>query len=131
MRAGDAEHPLALEHVLGEPFGAGVIRQARIEQRLDDGIAAAQHVADHDAIEVLRQLRLVPSLVQLDAELAQLRAHGRIDVLVRPGDLMPGGLRKRGDPAHERAADAEDVQAHTKGVVRLLSARGRVRAARI
>ena len=49
---------------------------------------------------------------ELDAERLELRAHGWIDVLVRPGDAVPRGLGDGGDAAHERAADAEDVNVH-------------------
>ncbi len=47
--------------------------------------------------------------VTLDAERFELRAHRRIDVAVGAGDAMAGGLRDGRDAAHERAADAEDM----------------------
>ena len=49
---------------------------------------------------------------ELDAERFELRAHGWIDVLVRTGDAMARGLGDGGDAAHERAADAENVNVH-------------------
>ena len=49
---------------------------------------------------------------ELDAERLELRAHGWIDVLVRARDAMAGGLGDGGDAAHERAADAENVNVH-------------------
>ena len=51
-------------------------------------------------------------LDELDAQRLELRAHGWIDVLVGPGDAMARGLGDGGDAAHERAADAEDVNVH-------------------
>ena len=49
---------------------------------------------------------------ELDAQRLELRAHGWIDILVRPGDAMARGLGDGGDAAHERAADAENVNVH-------------------
>ena len=49
---------------------------------------------------------------ELDAERLELRAHGWIDVPVRPGDAVARRLGDGGDAAHERAADAENVNVH-------------------
>ena len=58
------------------------------------------------------ELRGVVPLGQRDAERLELVAHRRVDVGVAAGHPVPGGLRDRRDAAHERAADAEDVQMH-------------------
>src|SRR5690606_25097478 len=84
----------------------------RVEQRLDDLVAALEHVADDDATEVLRELSRVVALVQADAERPELRAQRRVDALGRARQLMAGCRRERRDAAHERAADAENVYAH-------------------
>ena len=46
------------------------------------------------------------------SECFELGRHRRIHVGVATGDAMPGRLRDRRDAAHERAADAEDVEVH-------------------
>ena len=61
---------------------------------------------------------------ELDAERLELRAHGWIDVLVRTRDAMARGLGDGGDAAHERAADAENVNVHGRNLEPL----GRCRA---
>ena len=58
------------------------------------------------------ELRGFEALRELDAQRLELRAHGWIDVLVRTGDAMARGLGDGGDAAHERAADAENVNVH-------------------
>ena len=53
------------------------------------------------------------SLQQASAECgAQLLAHRRIDLRVAPGHAMARLARDLGEPTHERAADAEDVDVH-------------------
>src|SRR5690606_22395891 len=108
MRARDGEDPFVAQHIFSKPLGTGIVRHAGIQQRLDRGVAAAQHVTDDDAVEIL-ELPPVITLVQADAELAQLRAHRRVYVLIRTGYLMARGLRQRGDAAHERTAYSEDM----------------------
>jgi hypothetical protein len=56
-------------------------------------------------------LRVV-TLHARDAEITQLRAHRRIDVLIGSGHVVPGFLRDGGNSSHESAADTEDVNAH-------------------
>ena len=72
-------------------------------------VADDEHVgAARDAVE----LRGVVAFGQRDAERLELRAHRRVDVRVAAGDRVAGRARDRGEPAHERAADAEDVEVH-------------------
>ena len=54
---------------------------------------------------------------QLDAERAQLLAHRRVDVGVAAGDAVAGFARQRRQPAHEGAADAEDVDVHVRAIL--------------
>jgi hypothetical protein len=103
---------LVAEHVVGEPLRSRVIRQPGVEQSFDHRLAPRERVADDDAIEVRIEPALVVALLELDAELLELRAHRRVDVLIRARDFVAGGLRDRRDAAHERAADAEDVNPH-------------------
>ena len=91
--------------------GPDEVGSARVQQRLDDGLAARQRVADDDAFDAGVDRRVV-ALDELDAELLELRAHRRVDVLIGARDVVPGLLRDGRDAAHEGAADAEDVDAH-------------------
>ena len=59
-----------------------------------------------------RQLLGAEAFDQLDAQRAQLVAHRRVDVGVAAGDAVAGLARQRRQPAHEGAADAEDVDVH-------------------
>ena len=85
---------------------------AALQQRLDHGLAARHDIADHHHVRCRIELRGVEALHDVDAQRLQLRAHRRIDILVRTGDAMTGGTRDGGDAAHERAADAEYVDVH-------------------
>ncbi len=123
MCARDGQHPLILEHLPGEPFGARVERQVGIEQGFDNGITSAEHVTDEHAVETRLELFRVPALLQPDAELSELGAHWRVYVLVRARYLMPGGLRQRGNSTHEGSADSENVDAHYSGAVAKYSLR--------
>ena len=112
MRARDGRDLAPAQHVLGQPLRARDVRQAAVQQALDDGLAAAHDVADDDHVGVQVELRGVVALDQRDALRLELRAHRRVDVGVRTGDAVARGARERRDAAHERAADAEDVQVH-------------------
>ena len=113
MGPGHGEDPLVDEHVLGEPLRAGVVGQPAVEQRLDHREAARHRVADDVEVgAVAIELGRVVALVQLDAERAQLVAHRRVDLGVAAGHFVAELARDPGEPAHEGAADAEDVQVH-------------------
>jgi hypothetical protein len=58
------------------------------------------------------QLPGVVALDQLDAQRAQLLAHRRVDAGVAARDAVAGLARQRRQPAHEGAADAQDVNVH-------------------
>ena len=49
---------------------------------------------------------------QFDVERAQLVAHRRIDAGVAAGDAVAGLASQGGQPAHEGAADAENMNVH-------------------
>ena len=67
----------------GNPIGVLALEQMRNTARELDDLDAARHdIADDDAIGARIELCAIETLVDLDAEFAQLRAHGRIDVLV-------------------------------------------------
>jgi hypothetical protein len=112
VRAGDGEDVATGEDLLGEPLRPTRVARASVEDRFHQRVAARDRVADDE--EVGRQLQLVGVVAfdQLDAEGLELVAHWRVDVGVAAGHPVPGLARECGQSAHERAADAEDVQVH-------------------
>ncbi len=110
--AGDGEHVAAGEHVVGEPLRAAGVGRVGVEDGLEQRIAAGDRVADDEQVGRELQLRRVVAFDQLDAEGRELIAHRRIDVGVAAGDAVAGFAGERGQPAHEGAADAENVQVH-------------------
>ena len=73
---------------------------------------ARDHVADHPDVGLEGELLDAEAFDQVDAERAQLVAHGRVDAGVAAGHLVARLAGERGQPSHERAADAEDVDVH-------------------
>ncbi len=116
VRAGDAEHPavIDLQHVARQPVGPRLVALAAVEQRFDQRIATAHHVADHEHVRVQLELVGLVAFDDVDAERRELRAHRRVDVAIGAGDTVAGGARDGRDAAHERAADAEDVQVQSQ-----------------
>ena len=120
MGAGHRQHMPALQQVFGQPLRSAGVGRARIEDGLHQRIArravgqarARDHVADHPDVGIERKLIRAEALDQIDAERAQLVAHGRVDARVATGDLMTGFAGQCGQASHERAADAEDVDVH-------------------
>jgi len=112
MGAGHREHPAPLQHLLGEPLGTRGVGQPGVQDGLHQGIPAGHHVAHDPEVRAQRELGGLVALHEFDAEGGQLVAHRRIDVGVAAGDAMPRLARQRGDPAHERTADAEDMDVH-------------------
>ena len=112
VRSRDREDVAAGEDLLGEPLRPARVGDVGVEDRFDQRVAARERVADD--IEIGRELELlgVVAFDQLDAERLELIAHRRVDVGVAAGHPVPGVAGERGEPAHERAADAEDVQVH-------------------
>ncbi len=112
MRPGDGGDLASAQHVLRQPLRARRVRQPAVEQPLDDRLAAAHHVADDDDVGLEVELFRSIALDQRDALRLELRAHRRVDAGIRAGDAVARRAGQRGDAAHERAADAEDVQVH-------------------
>jgi hypothetical protein len=112
VRAGDREDPFVVQHVLREPLRARAVRQSRVEQRFDDRLAATQRVADDHAVEPGVDGAPFVALLDANAEALELRAHGRINILIGTGHLMARRLRDRREPAHEGPADTEDMNPH-------------------
>src|SRR5262245_47485661 len=91
-----------------------------IEDLLHQGISSRHGVADHVDVGGERDLVGAPAVDQFDARGLELIAHRRIDVCIAAGDAMAGGARNEGEPAHEGAADAEDVQVHSSYELRAM-----------
>ena len=112
VRARDGEHPAVAQHGLGEPLRPGHVREPAIEDRFHQRIAARDDVADDEEVGAESELVETPAFDEADALRLELRAHRRIDVGIAAGDGVAGLAGDGGDAAHERAADAEDVDVH-------------------
>ena len=115
MRPGHRQNPLVVQDVFIQPLRPGHVGQARIEDGLDQRITARNHVAHDEHVGALRYARKLfrtPAFGEADPERRQLSGHRRIDVGIATGDGVARALRNGGDAAHERAADAQDVQVH-------------------
>jgi len=100
--------------MFGQPLGARDIRQALLQYRFHERVAAAHDIAHHHYVRAGLQLRRVEALYQTDTQRLELRGHGRVDITVAAGNAMPGRLRQRSDATHESAADTENVDVHAK-----------------
>src|ERR1700686_1445638 len=113
VSAGHPQYPALAQYRIGQPLRPRGIRQVAIEHGLDHRHAARHDVADDDDLGLELELFGVVALDQFDAERAQLRAQRRIHIAVRTGDAVSGRARDRGDAAHERAANSENMNVHT------------------
>ena len=110
VRTVHAEHSADVQHVLGQPLRAGHIRQAAIQNGLDYRHAALGHVADYIHIgRKFVQLFGIKTFVHGNAQIGQLRAHRRIHFGIAAAHFKARFLRDGGQPAHECAADADNV----------------------
>ncbi|MPM72480.1 hypothetical protein SDC9_119456 [bioreactor metagenome] len=110
--AGDAEYPAPLQYVLSQPLGAGDVGQPLVEYGFEQRVAARNGVADDEDVRLQSQLIRSETFDQFDACVPQLVAHGRIDVGIAAGDLVPRVDRQLCDAAHEGAADTENMNVH-------------------
>ena len=112
VRSRDGQHVAPAQDVFRQPLRARDERQLPIEDRLHQRIAAGDHVADHVQVGAQLELARFETLDQFDAGFRQLVAHRRVHVGVAAADAMAGGTGELRQPAHEGAADAEDVDVH-------------------
>ena len=112
MSSGYGEDVPAAQYVFRQPLRPGLVRDVTVEHFLDDVESPANHVSDDDAVRRRLQLLRIETLVDVDAELFELRAHRRIDACVAAGYFMAGRRSQCGDAAHEGATDAEYVYVH-------------------
>ena len=101
---------LSSQNLLGEPLRPRDVALTRIEDRLHEGIAASYHIANHPNIRAELQLLGAKPLGELDSQRTQLIAHRGIHIGVAAGHAVAGSLGDCGDPAHERAANAQDME---------------------
>ena len=114
------QHVLALQDVLRQPLRAAGVRRTRFQNGLHQrkfGAAvgqssAADHVADHVHVGFHGHLVGAKAFDQLDAQSAQLVAHGWVNARVAAGDLMTGFAGQRGQAAHEGATNAQNMYMH-------------------
>src|SRR6186713_2958195 len=112
VRASDSEHVNVSQYFARQPFRSRGVGNAAVEQCLDDRDTARHHVAYDHHVGAGHELPGFETRGELDTQRLQLRAHGWIDILVRPGDAMARSFRDGRDAAHERTADAENVNVH-------------------
>ena len=106
---------------------AGHVALATVEDRFHERVAARHNIADHPQIGRDRDLFLAETFGELDAQRHHLVAHRRIDVGVAAGDAVTGLPCESGHPAHERAADTEDMDVHGRDSRSRFSCRPRKR----
>ena len=110
--SGNGHDPTVLQHMTGQPLGAGHIGNALVQHVFHCGVATGQGVADDHQIGGRVQMGRVVAFHQLDTLGLQLGAHGWVDVGIGAADLMPEIPRQQCQRAHERTADTENVQMH-------------------
>ena len=82
VSAGHSQHPALAKHIARQPLGARGVRNAGLQQGLNDRHASTHDIADHHLVGSRRELGWVVTLDQFNAQRLELRAHGRIDVAV-------------------------------------------------
>jgi len=127
--ARNRKHPAILEQLVRQPFGTGSEGYVAVKQRLNNRLSAPHDVAHQHRIRSRMELGSLEALDDGDAKLGELRAHRRINVMVRTSDAVSRSLGERRDSAHERAADSKYVDMHQEAVQILWTcARGRISA---
>ena len=96
------------EEKLLQRFGQREVEEFAIENRFHGGIAARHRVADDDEVGGGNILR-TKTRGDFYALGFQKGGHWGVDVFVLSGDLKSAIAHGRGDGAHRRAADAEEV----------------------
>ena len=109
VRAGDHQRALAADEELLQQFRQRAVGQLVVQHVLGFRVAARDGVADDHQVGLVRQVLLRVAGDDLDLALRQEGGHGRIDVLVRAGDLNPFFLHRGGGRSHGRAADANEM----------------------
>jgi len=114
VSAGHRQHVTSMEHVVGQPLRAAGVANARVQNRFHQRVAARDHIAHHKDIGLQGQLVGGEPFDQFDAQGAQLIAHGWVDIGVAASHPVTRLASERGQPAHERATNTEDVKVHVR-----------------
>jgi len=104
------EDVAAGQDMLGEPLRPGNVSLAAVEDCFHQRVAAGDGVSDDPDIRAQRELIVRIAFDQLYAQCQELLAHRRVDVGVAARHPVAGFAGKGRDPAHERAANTEDMQ---------------------
>ena len=109
VRAGDDQRALAANEEVLQQLRQRAIAQLVVQHVLRLRVAARNGVADDDQVGLVREVLLRVARDDLDLPVRQEGGHGRIDVLVRAGDLDALFLHRGGGRSHGRAADADEM----------------------
>ena len=109
VRAGDDDGAFAADEKFLEQLRQRAITQFVVEHEFRFRVAAGNGVADDDQIGFVREVPFRVTVHHLDFPFRQERGHGRINVLVRAGDVETFFLHGRGGRRHGRAADAGEM----------------------
>ena len=98
--------------MLRQPLRPGNVGQPLVEDGFQQRIAPGNGVADDEDVRIQGELVGGKAFDEIDPGVAQLVAHGRVDVGIAAGDAMPRRPGELGDATHEGAADAENMNVH-------------------
>lgn len=109
-----------LQHMFGQPLGAAGVGRARVQNGFHQRefgcpirqVRAADHVAHDKHVGLQRHLVGAKALDQLDAQGAQLVAHGWVDASVAARDAVTRFTCQSGQSAHESATNAKNMNMH-------------------
>ena len=109
-----------MQHMARQPLRAAGVGQTGVQYCLHQGISgfsagivyARNHVAHHKHVGIKSQLIRPITLDQLYPQPAQLIAHGRINASVATRDLVSRLACQRRQPAHESAANPQNMYVH-------------------
>ena len=109
-----------MQHMLGQPLRTAGVGRTRLQNRLHQGklgltlrrARPRHHVADHEQVGLQGHLVLAKAFDQVDAQGAQLVAHGRVDPCVAACDPMTRFACQGGHAAHEGAANPQNMNVH-------------------
>ncbi len=110
----DSKDMTPSEHMVCKPLGSTDVRYPRIEDGFHQGVASGHDIADHKDIWLHGQLLGAVAFYQLNAQSAKLITHGRIHRRIAARDPMACFVGDGGQPAHEGAADAQNVNVHNR-----------------
>ena len=120
MGARNSQHVAPLQDMFGEPLWAARVGQACVQngfhqrefRRTIVQTSATDHIANHEHVRFHSQLVGTEAFNQVNAQGAQLVAHGRVHAGVATGDFVPGLTRQCRQAAHEGAANTKYVNVH-------------------